>query len=86
MTEIVRDRTRFAQLIVKYFLPLLAFQPSQGAISQLWATTSPEGARLGGQHIMPWARVVPAAGLSNDEAMQDAFYDWCEEQRVKHGL
>ncbi|KAJ7645233.1 NAD(P)-binding protein [Mycena polygramma] len=49
-----------------------------GALTTLWAGTTDIGATLGGQHLIPWARV--GANPSKNPAPEKALWMWLEEQ------
>ncbi|KAF9046618.1 hypothetical protein BJ165DRAFT_1179935 [Panaeolus papilionaceus] len=61
--------------------PLILYPSYLGALTQLWAGTSTEGAQMNGKYLIPWARIGnrpnPAA---YDEKLQDDLWDWMEEQ------
>ncbi|KAF8130335.1 hypothetical protein EV363DRAFT_1432229 [Boletus edulis] len=48
---------------------------SHGALTQLYAGTAPDAAKLGGQYLIPWARVDPQLGKE--------LWTWLEEQVTK---
>ncbi|KAJ7334199.1 hypothetical protein DFH08DRAFT_880469 [Mycena albidolilacea] len=53
---------------------------SYGALTQLYAGTSVEGAELNGKYLIPWARIgKPHADSQNPELGKELF-DWMEEQ------
>jgi retinol dehydrogenase-12 len=51
-----------------------------GALTQLWAGTSPEGRNMNGKHGWPWAREGKAPEAAGDVQLQDQVWAWCEEQ------
>jgi len=72
-SDLQRHITSFQSFLLSYFL----FSPSFGALSQLWAGTSSEGAQLNGKYLIPWARVGEATPAANDSA---ELWTWLEEQ------
>ncbi|TFK40816.1 hypothetical protein BDQ12DRAFT_770851 [Crucibulum laeve] len=54
--------------------------PAYGALTQLWAGTSTEGANLNGQYLIPWARMGEAAPLAQDRKIATELWKWFEEQ------
>ncbi|KAL6306485.1 hypothetical protein BKA93DRAFT_729246 [Sparassis latifolia] len=66
---------------VKAFVVNLTANPiPQGALTQLYAGTHPEGAELNGKYLMPFARVVPVRPETLDEETGKKLWDWLEEQ------
>ncbi|KAG8980274.1 hypothetical protein FRB93_009299 [Tulasnella sp. JGI-2019a] len=51
-----------------------------GALTQLWAGTSPETKDLNGKWLIPWAR-VGKMGVDKDLKIGEKLWDWIEEQR-----
>ncbi|PPR04095.1 hypothetical protein CVT24_010668 [Panaeolus cyanescens] len=61
--------------------PLILYPSPLGALTQLWAGTSSEGATLNGKYLIPWARVGNRPNPAGyDEKLQDDLWDWMEEQ------
>ncbi|KAF8193003.1 hypothetical protein BJ912DRAFT_961714 [Pholiota molesta] len=54
-----------------------------GALTQLWAGTSPEGADLNGKYLIPWARVSAANKVAKDPKLAGDLWKWLEEQTEK---
>lgn len=85
-TELLRNRDPISNLIFNYIIiPFFLFHPKFGAISQLYACTAPEAHILGGQFLGPWARITPAAPLTDDRRVQDISYEWLNKQITKNG-
>ncbi|KAF9780976.1 NAD(P)-binding protein [Thelephora terrestris] len=63
---------------LQFFARLVLYPTSQGALTQLWAGTSPEGADLNGEYLVPWARV--GKPRSNDPSLGKELWNWLEEQ------
>ncbi|KAJ7761575.1 NAD-P-binding protein [Mycena maculata] len=51
-----------------------------GALTQLWAGTTDEGATLGGKYLIPWARVSKSDPAAKDPDAGKALWAWAEEQ------
>ncbi|KDQ12680.1 hypothetical protein BOTBODRAFT_56500 [Botryobasidium botryosum FD-172 SS1] len=51
-----------------------------GALTQLWAGTSPEGADFNGKYLIPWARIGTIPRGADDPALGEKLWDWMEEQ------
>ncbi|KAJ7695648.1 NAD-P-binding protein [Mycena rosella] len=66
--------------IVRMLINAILYPVSYGALTQLWAGTTKEGATLGGKYLIPWARVGKAAPASLDPAAGTALWTWLEEQ------
>ncbi|KAI4519297.1 NAD(P)-binding protein [Schizophyllum commune Tattone D] len=67
------------QWAVKLFRPVL-YPPPMGALTQLYAGTSPEAESLGGKYLQPWARLGKAQAVARDEQLAREVWAWCEEQ------
>lgn len=55
-----------------------------GALTQLYAATSPEVADVNGGWFIPWARQYQHSGKTKNEEMEAKLWDWIEEQRRGH--
>ncbi|KAG1723243.1 uncharacterized protein EDB91DRAFT_1173181 [Suillus paluster] len=67
--------------IVKQFLSaVVLYETSQGALTQLYAATSPEAANLNGKYLVPWARVGSPRQETQDAQLGKALWEWLEEQ------
>jgi len=56
---------------MKYLGPFILYPAPFGAITQLHAGTSPEGADFGGKYRIPWAQPGQAPKEANDLKAQD---------------
>ncbi|KAF8231771.1 NAD(P)-binding protein [Tricholoma matsutake] len=68
---------------VPYLLPfasLIMYPASQGAVTSLWAGTSPEGAKLGGKYLVPWCRIGQPHPATQDPELGRQLWEWAEEQ------
>ncbi|KAG8929605.1 hypothetical protein FRC01_004065 [Tulasnella sp. 417] len=55
-----------------------------GALTQLWAGTSPETINTNGSYFIPWARVGKMPKGALDSEVGPKLWDWIEEQRKGH--
>ncbi|KAG1899527.1 uncharacterized protein F5891DRAFT_402704 [Suillus fuscotomentosus] len=67
-------------IVKKIIFKVLLYDVSQGALTQLYAATSPEAASLNGKYLVPWARVRPPRQETQDPQLGKALWDWLEEQ------
>ncbi|THU94703.1 NAD(P)-binding protein [Dendrothele bispora CBS 962.96] len=72
---------RHLPAIVPYLAPLVAYPSKMGALTQLWAGTTPdpEGKELNGKYLVPWARIGKAMGPVDDEKLGKDLWEWLEE-------
>ncbi|EGN95247.1 hypothetical protein SERLA73DRAFT_162749 [Serpula lacrymans var. lacrymans S7.3] len=69
----------------KYNTTIL-YSVQHGALTQLYAGTTAEGAELNGQYLIPWARVgTPLAGTQDPE-LGRALWSWLEEQKCSGSI
>jgi len=61
-------------------LNLILYPAHMGALTQLYAGTSPETADANGQFFIPWARRGKANKAIEDPELATKLWDWCEEQ------
>ncbi|KAF8193004.1 hypothetical protein BJ912DRAFT_961718 [Pholiota molesta] len=66
-----------------FFVNMVLWDTSYGALTQLWAGTSPEGVDLNGQYLIPWARVGTGNKAAKDPKLAQELWDWLEEQTQK---
>ncbi|KAG8849193.1 hypothetical protein FRB96_000900 [Tulasnella sp. 330] len=62
---------------------LMLYPAPYGALTQLWAGTTPETRDLNGKWLVPWARLGHIGG-SSDPKIGEKLWDWIEEQRKNH--
>ncbi|KAF9479836.1 NAD(P)-binding protein [Pholiota conissans] len=74
------DLQRNAGKFLMFFLELTLWDAPYGALTQLWAGTSPEGANLNGKYLIPWARIGTGNKAGNDPKLQGDLWKWLEEQ------
>ncbi|KAG9077246.1 hypothetical protein FRC06_009012 [Ceratobasidium sp. 370] len=73
----------YCQSKLKLFYNVLIFPASQGALTQLYAGTTPEPEHLNGKFLVPWAQIGDTGPIAKDEKLGEKLWSWCEEQ-VKH--
>ncbi|KAF8896761.1 hypothetical protein CPB84DRAFT_1781782 [Gymnopilus junonius] len=78
--NIVSDLQRTMSLTAYIMLKPFLSSTAQGAVTQLWAGTSPEGLALNGKYLVPWAREGTANPISNDVKLAQDLWEWMEEQ------
>jgi hypothetical protein len=59
---------------------MITYPARHGALTQLWAGTSPEGLSFNGKYLWPWARIGKAPAQAQDEKLQEEVWKWLEEQ------
>ncbi|KZV90806.1 NAD(P)-binding protein [Exidia glandulosa HHB12029] len=69
-----------ASVVMAKFSEMFLAEPWMGAITQLYAGTSPEGANLNGKYLIPYARVGKPNAKSNDVEAAKKLSSWLEEQ------
>jgi len=78
--NIKTDLQRNINLFQHFMIAAVLYSPIFGALTQLWAGTSPEGAELNGKYLIPWARVGEATPTANDSKQSAELWTWLEEQ------
>ncbi|KAF9484233.1 NAD(P)-binding protein [Pholiota conissans] len=58
----------------------MLYPASYGALTQLWAGTSAEGANMGGQYLIPWARTSQGNVAGKDPVLAGELWKWMEEK------
>jgi retinol dehydrogenase-12 len=61
----------------------LIWDVSYGALTQLYAGTALDAAKLGGQYLVPWARVGTPRADTQDPQLGKELWAWLEEQVTK---
>lgn len=74
------DLTRHMNLISYLILSIILHPVPKGALTQLWAGTSQEGADFNGEYLKPWARLGKAKAGSQDPKQAAELWEWLEEQ------
>ncbi|KAJ7877194.1 NAD(P)-binding protein [Mycena leptocephala] len=58
------------------------YPPELGALTQLYAGTSPEGETFNGKFLIPWAKIGKAAPSTADPEVGRKLWEWLEAQVV----
>ncbi|TDL27094.1 NAD-binding protein [Rickenella mellea] len=74
------DLQRHVPSLLRKILDLSLYPAPYGALTQLYAGTSPGGADLNGKYLIPWARVGTARKDSSDPETGVSLWEWLEEQ------
>ncbi|KAF5337815.1 hypothetical protein D9758_015699 [Tetrapyrgos nigripes] len=75
-TDLARTMSKAFKIVIDLFL-----YPSElGALTQLKAGTSPEGAEMNGKYLVPWARVGKPSAATEDQKQSEELWKWLEEQ------
>ena len=62
----------------QFFTRLILYPTPMGAVTPLYAGTSPEVENLNGEYLVPWAQV--GTPRSNDPVLGKELWTWLEEQ------
>jgi len=74
------DLTRYHSSFLSKPLSYVIKPVEVGAITQLFAATSPEAAELSGKYLIPQAQVGKPSVLSQNEELAKKMWDWCEQE------
>jgi len=74
------DLQRHLDPVSGFLLGLILHPAPYGALTQLWAGTSPEGAQLNGKYLIPWARVGQTRSKARDRKLGEKLWNWLEEE------
>ncbi|KIL55063.1 hypothetical protein M378DRAFT_91451 [Amanita muscaria Koide BX008] len=66
--------------VVQWFVDLIFFPTPLGALTPLYAATSPKAESLNGKYLVPWGRVGEPSKKTQDQKVGTQFWEWCEEQ------
>ncbi|KAI0266574.1 NAD-P-binding protein [Gloeopeniophorella convolvens] len=75
-TDLQRHLNRFTQSLLYY---LVLYPAPFGALTQLWAGTSPETLDHNGKFLIPWARVGPTPPKADDPEIGKRLWEELEE-------
>lgn len=75
-SDLFRHWSHIMQIITYHFL----HPPAKGALTQLWAGTSPEGKDFNGKYLIPWARLGEPRANTQDPKVGKELWAWLEEQ------
>ncbi|KAJ7366093.1 NAD-binding protein [Mycena albidolilacea] len=64
--------------LTRFLVDSVLYPTPFGALTQLWAGTTTEGATFGGKYLIPWAR--KGTNPSTDPSAEKALWTWLEEQ------
>ncbi|KLO08980.1 NAD(P)-binding protein [Schizopora paradoxa] len=63
-----------------WILRRLIYKPEIGALTQLWAATSPETADLNGKYLIPWARLGECRPETRKTDVGTELWNWLEDE------
>jgi len=75
---------RHASALFSALTSFLVYPASYGALTQLWAGTTPDAEQFQGKFLIPWARWGDPGAQGKDEAAAERLWDWMEEQVKGH--
>ncbi|KAJ7155343.1 hypothetical protein C8R43DRAFT_1087472 [Mycena crocata] len=79
-TDLHRHMTGVLGSVINVMEKTILHHVSYGALTQLYAGTSVEGAHLNGKYLIPWARIGKPHPDSQDPKLGSQLWDWMEEQ------
>ncbi|KAJ7446754.1 hypothetical protein FB451DRAFT_1291408 [Mycena latifolia] len=79
-TDLHRHMTGALGSVINIMEKTVLHDVSYGALTQLYAGTSVEGAQMNGKYLIPWARVGKPHPDSQDPKLGSELWDWMEEQ------
>ncbi|KAK0196267.1 NAD(P)-binding protein [Armillaria mellea] len=68
--------------IFQYLSPYILYSTTYGALTQLWAGTTPEALACNGMFLAPWARIGRPNPCTDDPAVAKKLWDWLEERTL----
>ncbi|KAJ2929742.1 hypothetical protein H1R20_g7319, partial [Candolleomyces eurysporus] len=74
------DLQRHLGRIETKLVGLLLHPTPMGALTQLWAGTTQEGATMNGKYLIPWARIGTGNPVIQDEKVGADLWKWFEDQ------
>ncbi|CAA7262940.1 unnamed protein product [Cyclocybe aegerita] len=75
-----QSKLRHLAAFEKRLMNLVLYLVHLGALTQLYAGTSPEASQLNGKFLIPWARVGNLPALAADTKLAEELWKWLEEQ------
>ncbi|THV06312.1 NAD(P)-binding protein [Dendrothele bispora CBS 962.96] len=69
-----------ASPILLFLFRWILYPADMGALTQLWAGTTPEGLDMNGQYLIPWARLGKASHPAEDPVLGKKFWEYLESQ------
>ncbi|KAJ7823018.1 hypothetical protein B0H13DRAFT_2215759 [Mycena leptocephala] len=79
-TDLHRHMTGALGSVINLMEKTVLHDVSYGALTQLYAGTTVEGAQLNGKYLIPWARIGKPHPGSQDPKLGSELWDWMEEQ------
>ncbi|KAJ7696610.1 hypothetical protein B0H17DRAFT_1053884 [Mycena rosella] len=79
-TDLHRHMTGVLGFAISIMERTVLHDVSYGALTQLYAGTSAQGAEMNGQYLIPWARVGTPHPNSQDPKLGSELWNWLEEQ------
>ncbi|EIM88722.1 NAD-P-binding protein [Stereum hirsutum FP-91666 SS1] len=74
------DLQRHLNPISHFLLNLILYPVQYGALTQLWAATSPDTVDLNGKFLIPWARVGECRAEAYDPEVGRRLWEYLEEE------
>ncbi|KAG1810396.1 uncharacterized protein HD556DRAFT_1281551 [Suillus plorans] len=74
------ELSRHYDIFSKLMSDILFHDVSFGALTQLYAGTTAEGANLNGKYLIPWARIGNTHPEGQDPQQASELWNWLEEQ------
>ncbi|TBU57725.1 NAD(P)-binding protein [Dichomitus squalens] len=75
------DLLRHTNFVKRAALESVYYPPAMGALTPLYAGTTPEGLKLNGKYLIPWAREAEVYNKeAYDEDLARRLWEWLEEQ------
>ncbi|KAJ7654397.1 hypothetical protein DFH06DRAFT_1202270 [Mycena polygramma] len=79
-TDLHRHMTGALGSVINIMERTVLHDVSYGALTQLYAGTTVEGAQLNGKYLIPWARIGKPHPDSQNPELGKELWDWMEEQ------
>lgn len=77
-TELTRNRSMNS--LESWYLSLISWPTPLGALTQLYAGTTPEGREFHGKYLIPWGRLAEPRWDTKNEEAGKKLWAWLEEQ------
>ncbi|KAH6912195.1 hypothetical protein BKA70DRAFT_1266946 [Coprinopsis sp. MPI-PUGE-AT-0042] len=74
------DLQRHTGGVTAFIINMMVYPAPMGALTQLWAGTTEEGASMNGKYLVPWARYGNANPAAQDPKLGEDLWKWLEEQ------
>ncbi|KAF8509047.1 NAD-P-binding protein [Gautieria morchelliformis] len=66
--------------LVRSLLNMILHPAPMGALTPLWAGTSPQTKELNGKYLIPWARIGSPSAAAQDLALGQRLWDYLQDQ------